>query len=127
MRTLSSVVLLIAFGFAALSLQGCDDDDESAESDSSAPSPPPPCNKEEATTCMNAKTKDIQQAMKDNKDDQEKMKAAICTAVDETVKCVTSNHCCDEKTGGKSMKSLVNQLSGAYVTAYKCTFSEECP
>merc|ERR1712025_1398022 len=82
MPSRSSIVLMIAFAFAALSLQGCG------------------CDKEAAKKCMEEKIGQMTSSVS-GQTDAAKMKEALCKALNEFVKCITDNSCCDEEEDGQ--------------------------
>jgi len=106
MRTLSSIALLIVGGFVALSLQGCG------------------CNKEEAKKCLEDKMKEMTTSIS-GASDADAMKKALCKAIEDIVKCITDNGCCDEEDDGKKMKDGVNALVDTY-KSYGCDIKEKC-
>merc|ERR1712224_814043 len=106
MSRLGSIVLMIAFAFAAVSLQGCG------------------CDKDAAKTCMEEKIKEMTTSVS-GVTDADKLKAAICKSLKEFVECITGNNCCDEEEDGKKMKDAVNAMVESYKT-YGCTDMPKC-
>ena len=106
MQSRWSIVLMIAFAFAALSLQGCG------------------CDKEAAKKCMEEKIAEMTSAVSGTTD-AAKAKEALCKALNEFVKCITDNSCCDEEEDGQKMKDAVNAMVESYKT-YGCDMSEKC-